>query len=184
VDPRFENKHSRFKEISRLSNNFINPLKTLSEKHELGQALHRVGSGFTPEVLCSSVSNFDPRSTSADVSMIKSFPISQCQQITVKGTFYKVGYVAVLSQGSLIFDLKFGLIRNILTDCHQSVFLIVEKLESDFNAVLQTYNLQYNQDLACVSLKELADYMPLPLYHIGTQPCVTLKHGILTLNKS
>jgi len=87
---RYESKHKLFKKIVRSSQNFINVLKTMSEKHEYFQSFQRAGANYKPEVVINFESPFFPELYNADIqssiSVYQGSVFTQCESISVKNT--------------------------------------------------------------------------------------------------
>ena len=113
------------------------------EKHEFYQSYQRSGANFKSEVEVHQESLFFPDLYNDEIQCaISNFQgkvFTQCENVTVKGTTYKNGYAVVLSQGEHVFDLEFGIVRLILIDEMQSVYLIAEKYVPMFHPLLQLF---------------------------------------------
>lgn len=73
--------------------------------------------------------------------------------------------------------ILFGKIVLILL--HQSkVYLMLEKYESVLLIDVGVHSLTVQGEYMCVDMDSLADYYPLPLYHLGDIPVVVLHHSI------
>ena len=113
------------------------------------------------------------------ISGITDGPLMQCNQVTVKGTAYKVGYVVILAQGASVNDITFGVVKIILMDRNQSVFLVTEEKISKHMPSLQAFSFKGTAGWKCLPIADLVDYQPLSVYERGSATYVTLKHGLM-----
>ncbi|KAE8738904.1 hypothetical protein FOCC_FOCC015605, partial [Frankliniella occidentalis] len=117
---RYESKHQFFKKCIRSSKNFINPLKSLTTRHELYQCYLRSGARDRCTISASSCSEFNPSMYSNDIQVALSegglpLQIEECASVKVKGTLYQKGNIVVLSQTAYQSDIQMARIVLLLS---------------------------------------------------------------------
>jgi len=116
-----------FKRVSKFTGNFLNVLKTLSEKHELYQSYLRSGArqknDLVPFRECHFHVNWYSQEIREAVVRVDAVPpLVECGRMQYKGTIYRQECAVVLPERSLLWDEKFGIIKRIFYDANQSVF--------------------------------------------------------------
>lgn len=181
---RFESKHCFFKQFMRLLRNFKNVTLSLTEKHELFQALQRRGAGLR---------NLQKAKNEKPL-LVNLFPLQmqelfaqqnldstamECSQIVVKGTIYRKGNVVILAKEPSSDTPAFGKICIIIKNCSEKIYFVLEILNVIFNPQLRVYVLGSAILSACVCIEELLSYEPLHIYTVNTCKMVRLKHGLV-----
>jgi len=181
---RFESKHQFFKRSVKSSRNFINVLKSLTERHELFQCYLRSGARDRCMILTSSSSEFNPTMYSAQIQCALAMcglpqQIEECSSVTVKGTLYQKGNIVALQQTAYQCDVQMGKIVLLLSS-ENRVFFGVEVLEADFVPHLRAYKLTGTKDsVKCVEQTSLLTYYAHHVYKLNDGNYVKLHHGLV-----
>lgn len=181
---RFESKHPFFKNVVRKVTNFINVTWTMSDKHELYQSLIRK----EPEMKHNSVIkhlspflhlSYSPALINAIDAMNIAGGIKECTSVNIIGTEYKRGDVVVLHQDDYQLNVQLGRIVLILVSDDESIHLVANSLNTEFQAHLRLYRVNETENYVCVDIKNLYSYQSLHMYTVGTHHYVRLHHAIL-----
>lgn len=186
---RFESKHSYFKRTVRYTQNFINVLKTLSEKHELFQSLIRLGSDIRQTVECFNKTNFNVKLYSTNVERCVSNMgwtgeekknVYECTKIVYKGTTYEKGTVLFIRQRGYRFGVTLGSICFILLK-ENSIYILFEILNNEFIPHIHAYKVQYGTNIyECHALIDLSVYKPIGMYKLRTSLYAIPDHGFVS----
>lgn len=167
---RFESKHSYFKESQRRTKNFINVLKTLSEKHELLQSLVRHGVNYCKKEEFQNVSDFDydfycDGILSAIQKASLGTVMQQCVRATVKGTPYEKGTVLLMKQEAYQYNLTFGKICLFLLK-ENRLYIVFQKLNNEFDPHVRAYIIETTDTYECHAFSTLLNYKPISVYKL------------------
>ena len=132
---RFESKHSFFKKCIRSSGNFINVTQSLSEKHQLFQAMYSAGSVFRNPLSSSGTAPYDSELVPAKMAQaIFHYPETfddtnavTCTNLTFNGITYKKNLIILLGRDSESETIHAGAIKLILLLNSQNIYFVVEK---------------------------------------------------------
>jgi len=133
---RFESKHRFFKRAIR-NLNFINVVKSLSEKHELFQSLIRLGADSRLELKIYELGHFNidiyQENIKAAIRKIN-LPddIQQCTRVNLKGTEYIKGHALVIRQDGYEENIIIGRICLFLCSIEIHLYAVFEVIESSF----------------------------------------------------
>lgn len=186
---RGESKHSYFRRCMRSSQNFINPLLSLCERHQLLQSYLSTGDLYSSGIKIDKSEPFDSNLYSHSiVSAVTNcielqshlHDLCICFKAEVKGTLYKKNLAVIVGIGDYVMELIFGKIMFVLISKSQDVFLMVQLYSSSFNSLLRAYELQDSGNIKCCSLNSLLDYFPMTIYEVSGVKCIKLKHSIPT----
>lgn len=177
---RFESKHRFFKRTIRNLLNFINVVKSLSEKHELFQSLVRLGidSRLESKVYKLSHFNIDIYRENIRVAIKKinlADDIQQCTKVNLKGTEYTKGpmFALVTRQDGYEENITIGRICLLLCSIEMQVYAVFEVIESSFIPSLRAYELGRTIGYECLSLHEVMDFKPMHiLYNLRNILCI------------
>ena len=185
---RFESKHSYFKKCIKSANNFINVTRSLSEKHQLLQALYSAGSLFRHPLSYSSTLPFEGELLTCKIQEALLNAAQQlnktntviCSKIRFNGVTYKKDLIVLLSKDSQIIPANFscGKIKIILLYENHEILFIVENGHLNYMLDTEVYKIETPVDnkYSCVSLSALLDIYPLESY-LDSQFLV-LKHAV------
>lgn len=181
---RFESKHRYFKRSIRYLLNFINVVKSLSEKHELYQSFVRLGSDIRLECETSKLDNFDINMYSTSIiSAIKivNLPqeIQECSQIRIKGTIYNKGDALVICQDGYQNNVVIGKICTFLHCDEADIYVLFEVLDYEYLPYIRTYKIKKTISYKCCSLERIMDYKPMNIYNLGHMLCIKPRHGFV-----
>lgn len=181
---RFESKHRFFKRTTRNLLNFINVVKSLSEKHELFQSLVRLGADSRLELKVFELSHFNidmyQENIKAAIRKIN-LPddIQQCTRVNLKGTEYRNGHALVIRQDGYQENIT-GRICLFLCSIENDVYAVFEVIESSFIPFLRAYELGRTIGYDCLSLHEIMDFKPMHIYNLGSMLCVKPCYGFVS----
>ena len=180
---RFESKHTYFKQCARKLQNFINPCKTLAERHQLLQAYYSAGSLFPPCVQFEKGVQFHFDTFSAEIQRAtEGFHFSPksssvTYNVTLKGTQYKKGQYVVISRNEDY--TNFGKIILIIVSNGTDVHFVTQNYSSFFLIELGLFQLNNSCDkMYCTHSSELSDYYPLPSYKVNGKILISLHHTV------
>jgi len=186
---RGESKHSYFRRCIRSSPNFKNILLSLSVRHQLMQSYLGTGDFFdscievekSSEFNCS-LYNTAIRNAAKEANLEEMTDVNMSYNITVKGTSYKRGDVVVINIGEYIDEYEFGEILFSLITLSSEIYVMVKILNSEYVPEIRAHDLTepHNPKFLCCSIKNLLDYLPLPIYNIGGKFYIKFKHSIAT----
>jgi hypothetical protein len=176
---RFESKHRYFKNTVRCAQNFINITATLSERHQLAQALHVSVSPFKLDVILREQVYEKCLTPTIKQCICHLQKASYCRSVEVCGTLYKEGMVVVISRESSI-SLNIGCINLIVVDSKRNILFILQKGIATKNS-LGCYELNtLSEDVQLVQKHTLLCDYPLNIYYFrGAMRCLVLKHSVV-----
>lgn len=171
---RYESKHRYFKNILKHSPNFKNILFSLSERHQLLQAMHATEATiFADKVISEELSVFNYNDYSNDVSSVisKVCLFENLIFLTSKANFRGINYTSGMhivydkseEGGYLLCKIKYVLINNSYDD----IIFFGNKVEIIKNKLLCLYenkNIYRNTDVVCIYYKDLLSFEPLLHY--------------------
>jgi len=185
---RFESKHSYFKKVIRSAQNFKNVTYTMSNKHQLLQAMYTTGSLFPQAVRCDVSVQFDVSLYSPDVqravaSVQGLADVAQtrvCDHVDIYGTTYAKSFLVFLGRSGKG-QLRCGRIQLVLLQ--DEVHLCYLLCEVYLTIYAQDVGLLKLMDregshLSCVCVNDLLDYCPVDDHIVGTDRYVALKHAV------
>lgn len=180
---RLESKHSFFKRCCRTKHNYINVTKTLSETHQLNQALMSTGTVLCGEVeLGSDSMPFDRKvfannicSAVMNCSHLSS-PLHCSAVLTFRGVKYSKDDFVVIDRNETV--IGFGKIVLCIVDSCGKCAAVVNLFSSQKHDVLGMYTVTETSCYKCVLIQDLWDYCPLPSYNITGLQCIALKHSL------
>lgn len=181
---RYESKHRYFKRAVRYILNFINVLKSLSEKHELLQCLVRLGSDIRIETAVYDVQDFQLHLYNTEIQKCvqnSDLPrsIKQCNKVVMKGTTYKQGDVLALDQEGYHYQLIVGKIC--LFFCNEDcIFILCEVLKNEYIPYLNAYHIGETVMYTIKSLKKVLDYKPMHVYTINNMLYIKSSHAFVS----
>lgn len=176
---RFESNHVFFKSVGKACRNFQNITSTLVSKYQ-----YRFASEHTDRVLPVSVEYTSRKSSTSlpsDVeamlpSELSNKTVSTSEQISVKGTMYKVGQWVVLNKAD-INDLCFGCIETIYIFPDDIIYFKLRQHVAE-NTYRGFYTLSDNSlGTSLKNVVDLPDFYPLPAYSVMGKKCLSLKHS-------
>ena len=176
---RFESKHQFFKRCMRNSRNFINVTGMLAKRHQMLQAYLSGAPRFlTNEVLINSNLVVDPSIEVKECLQFSGITDGHlCTECTVRGTVYSKGQVLPIEMHPDKKSILFGKIEMIVIDPELHVNFLVSLKSGQFNFEIGCYVLcSDNCSVHCMPLDSFLDLYPLPLYHVGGETVVVLKH--------
>ncbi|KAK3911164.1 2,3,4,5-tetrahydropyridine-2,6-dicarboxylate N-acetyltransferase [Frankliniella fusca] len=183
---RFESKHCFFCRCAKFSRQFKNILLSLSVRHELHQAFIRCGSdGFSSLQYTKSQAflfeAFCPEIQEAVRGAGLSLSIRACCKVSFKGTKYCKGEILALNQSYYQEDIVFGRISLILITPDESLFFLVETLQSIFVPHIRAYSVIGSSlpHYKCVKHNDILAYFPLHNYKIHNGSYIRLKHALI-----
>ncbi|XP_031780303.1 uncharacterized protein LOC100679989 isoform X1 [Nasonia vitripennis] len=181
---RFESKHRFFKRCIRYLLNFINVVKSLSEKHELHQSLVRLGADIRLEVETFDLNDFQIDVYSADIiNAIRKADlpsdIQECSKIVIIGTAYKKGNILALKQYEYQNNVIFGKICLLLYCNESDIFILFEILETEFIPYLRAYRVRKTISYECCSLQTVLHFKPMNEYNLGNMLCIKPRFGFV-----
>jgi len=182
---RFESKHQFFKKAIRNLLNFINVVKSLSEKHELFQSLIRLGADSRLELKIYELGHFNidiyQKNIKAAIRKIN-LPddIQQCTRVNLKGTEYIKGHALVIRQDGYEENIIIGRICLFLCSIEIHLYAVFEVIESSFIPFLRAYKLGRTIGYECLALHEVIDFKPMHIYNLGNMLCVKPRYGFVS----
>ena len=185
---RFESKHPYFKRCARNCMNFKNITHTLSERHQMLQAYNGAGSLFPSRVTATSMTTFYSDLYSPEIKRVtearnlNSYNACAGDMVTYDGTMYRKGMYVVLDDNEN--NPILGCIKIVLVQENVNVFLVVAKHTSFLLPEFGILGVN-TQDIEtlCVSLSELHDYYPLPMYSFRSDCVLTLHHALVECSR-
>ena len=183
---RYESKHRYFKRVVRHILNFINLLKSLSEKHELFQCLIRLGSDIRIETAVYEVSDFQVQLYNAEIQeCIKNSELptrysKQCNKVIIKGTTYKQGDILAFNQKVYRHQIIFGKICLFLFFNEEKIYILYEILENEYIPYLNAYQVGKTTSYACGHLEEALDYKPMHVYTTNNKLYIKPSHAFVS----
>ena len=177
---RFESKHQYFKRTVRNCQNFINLTKTLTEKHQMFQALLLEQNDYK-DVEHTESAQIDQVFEDELHHIIERHYTGMKHSTTIKirNILYKKGMVLLykVSDGMKLF----GRIRTIIHGKNiENIQFVLQKLIA-LGCSRGCFNLEDSEDLTCVSFDTLPLKQPLTLYNICGVPCIVIKYQPLEL---
>ena len=164
--------------------------QSLSEKHQLLQALYAVGSLFRNPLQYGSTIPFEPELQSSKIQEA----ISRCQQsvnnentvicakLTLNGVTYKKDLVVLLQKqsGDVCENYECGVIKLVLLQNNQKVFFVVGKSFASYLSDTGVHKIEncIKNRFHCVSLESLLDLYPLEVYSLPARDFLALKHTV------
>ena len=180
---RFESKHTYFKQCARKLQNFKNLCSTLAERHQLLQAYLHAGNLFPPVLQVGQASEFDfqmynPAIKEAVRGVQKQFTMETISA-TYKGTVYRKGMAVIL--GCTDSEYEVGKIALLLVS-QGMLYFVCEKLRAVSALDLGIHIICKDTECCyvCVSVDNLADYYPLPLYRLSEVDVLILHHSVFS----
>lgn len=175
---RFESKHSYFKNIVRHTGNFKNVAKTLSEKHQLLQALRfSEGTFFSDKIIADQAVVYQSENYSNFIShMISAYcpfkdPIFIAESSVINGTTYKKSMFIPCYKNIfgiyILCELNYLIINNEYAEC----FIIGQKREIFLNVdsgLYETKNISKENDFICINLRHCISHEPVLCCKIGS----------------
>ncbi|KAE8746883.1 hypothetical protein FOCC_FOCC006303 [Frankliniella occidentalis] len=182
---RFESKHTFFKRCIRAFRNFINPTLSLSVRHELYQAYRRSGADRHCKVNVmgdsdSFLQNYSDEIKREISSKHLSAGINECVSAEVLGTIYKKGNIVAIRQTTYQYEVEIGRILLVLYDNKDGVYLLLEKLATEFIPHLRVYEVGCKISYECISVCELMSTQSLHVYPSGSHLYVKLHHALVS----
>ncbi|KAJ8686382.1 hypothetical protein QAD02_022176 [Eretmocerus hayati] len=185
---RFESKHKFFKRSIRYSMNFINVLKSLSEKHELFQTYVRLGADTRFDVETVETNPFEMSCNLYRQEILdairKTVPsvqnLFESCSVVIKGTEYKKGYVLSISQRGYQDHVVLGKMCLFLSDSDQNIYILFEILNHSFEPRLRAYQIQNTESYECRAISEEMNLKPMPIYKVHNMFLVKPKYGFVS----
>ncbi|KAJ8667819.1 hypothetical protein QAD02_009482 [Eretmocerus hayati] len=185
---RFESKHKFFKRSIRYSMNFINVLKSLSEKHELFQTYVRLGADTRLDVETVETNPFEMSCNLYRQEILdairKTVPsvqnLFESCSVVIKGTEYKKGYVLSISQRGYQDHVVLGKMCLFLSDSDQNIYILFEILNHSFEPRLRAYQIQNTESYECRAISEEMNLKPMPIYKVHNMFLVKPKYGFVS----
>ena len=184
---RMESKHTFFKRAARSAQNYKNVTKTLSEAHQLYQALTLTTSIDLLSVeLQGATVTFDDELFSYDVaraiyaSNLLTKPYQCSFSIKIKGSLYKKDLYVVCERKESA--LYFGKILLCITDAKNTPAFVISSLKGEWNNKLGAYELPVSLSDTNVRVclyDSLLEYHPLPCYCVTGKNIIPLKCAII-----
>lgn len=184
---RLESKHSSFKRCCRTKHSYINVTKTLSEFHQLNQALVSTGN-----LVCDGAElgtdsfAFDNKLFAHNVSsailncvQLQS-PLHCSSVLTCRGLKYSKDAFVVTGHNETL--ITFGKIVLCIVDSCGKGAVVVNLCSSLKHATLGLYVVKETDCYKCVLIQDLWDYCPLPSYNVAGLQCIALKHALFDGN--
>ena len=191
---RFKSKHAYFKKAIRSSQNFINVTQSLSEKHQLLQALYAAGSLFRQPL---SYGHDGQKQDNAGPFNLKIYsPEFQkavnesqydinnentivCTKVYFNGVIYKNGSVVLIDRESSD-SVSCGEINLVLVHNNETVILVVEEKVAFYLPDCGLYKIEnsINSKFSCVCLQQLLDIFPLEIYRVFGADFLALRHTV------
>ncbi|XP_048258956.1 uncharacterized protein LOC125384259 [Haliotis rufescens] len=183
---RFESKHSYFKKCARKLQNYKSLAKTLSQKHQLLQALYNSGSLFPNEFEVEILLPFHPEMYSENIKAVLSgcgltgSNSMKATKVCIRGITYKLGNTLVISQPTS-YEMLVGCIQDIFVEGNTVYFLVHEILCTYIDAMdLYAYesSLDHDYDVQCLTLSQFADCYTVEIYFESGTSYISLKHSL------
>ncbi|XP_065645428.1 uncharacterized protein LOC136075912 [Hydra vulgaris] len=180
---RFEQKHSYFKKCARNFNNYKHVCKTLTETHQLLQSYNNSSIPSSKIYAVNSfsfnVKNFSSTISEAIITTCGQLPDTFSTHIVYQGTHYKKDLF-------LIFDftkdhelLIFARILFLFFDTHGIEYALINEQNTQFVHELGMYEVcGENNEIRCIMIASLIDYLPLPSYKHCNRSFISLKHSV------
>lgn len=181
---RFESKHTYFKRVMRGLRCYKNVTHSLSEKHELHQALLRSGSGLANDMIINDEFKFD-RARYSDliqesVGKVKFFnTITECSSAIFKGTYYTKGQIVAIRQEEYQINVEMGQIILILWD-EEHLRFILEVKKTTFRPLLRLYEIEGCIRYECIKAEQLLSYCPMDIYVKDSTSYVKIQNGLVS----
>ncbi|KAK3915729.1 6,7-dimethyl-8-ribityllumazine synthase [Frankliniella fusca] len=181
---RFESKHTFFKRCIRGSRNFKTPTLSLSVTHELFQAYRRSGVDKHFKLNVKGDSEFFMHSYFVEIqngisAMKLPSAVSECVSVELLGTLYQKGDVVVIRQATYQCAVEMGRIIVVLFDNKDCVYLLLEKLPTEFVPHLRVYEIGCRISYKYIPVADLLSEQSLHVYPSGPHLYVKLHYGLV-----
>ena len=181
---RFESKHMFFKGLIRRLQNFLNVTKTMSEKHELRECLIRLGADLRTDTDFTDISEFNvylyhEKIQNCIPRHLLLQKLYHCSSVTTMGTTFDKSQIIPVAQDNYQLDIKFGKICFFIIN-GQTVYAIVQMLESNFIPSLRVYEIGCKNLYKCIPLNSLGNIKPMYQYVLADMICLKPKTGFVT----
>ena len=188
---RFEAKHAYFKNIMCRSKNYINPCKTLANKHQYLQCLYHqsknyLADGETEFKKLSHMSMDDLEPTIAEqiailCDLTDIGQLTMSKELIYNGLTYSEKYVVIYTYNS---EYKFARIKGIFS-AKDDIYLIVNALDIEqFSVHLHAYFLINSGYTIIQKINSLLSPFPIPVYERNSKQVVILPHFVQYENEA
>jgi len=168
---RFESKHHNLKRIHFATNNHINLLSSLANRHQNTQLYHTTSTNYFQECSFGSIHTLDTQVKDFVSLHLNSHTHLQFYNyIKYHGIKYTIGDIIVIKRKTNTFTPTFAKILTVANDLKTNIFYLItdELITVKYVPFLTGYMIDYNQDslLKLTKIIDLVHFAPIDCYHL------------------